>query len=121
MVFVNEQTLFSFVGIQVSLKPDIVRDVFIQRLNFVLIENGISPDRVLTICEEYQHLTFGKTNSRSILGAMNDLVNLYDTRIYYDGGLAHCDMGALTYKMNRMPQKNLEWRFSIDALMALLG
>ena len=116
VLFVNDWTLFSFIAVRVSLKPQIVKDAFLNRLNYVLIEEGFPPDKVLEVCEEYQDVGFAKTASRSVLGSMNDLTRMYEIHIDVDGGLDRCDMSALTAKVNRTPQKNLEWSYSIDIL-----
>lgn len=77
VIFVNEKTLFSFIVYGIRLKPKTLSDAFIRYLKFVLVEEGIPQALVQQICLRYQDIEFAVTNSRSILGSMNDLVFLY--------------------------------------------
>jgi hypothetical protein len=52
---------------------------------------------------------------------LNDLGQLYNYRIDYDGGLEYCDLWKLMQAMNRMPQRNLGWKLSIDVARALVS
>ena len=116
VLFVNDWTLFSFIAVQVSLKPDKLRDAFLTRLNYVLIEEGFDPGKVLRVCEEYKDVQFAKTTSKSTLGSMNDLTRLYTRFIDINGGLEYCDMSKITRDINRRPQKTHEWSFAVDIL-----
>jgi len=52
---------------------------------------------------------------------MNDLLSLYDHFIYNDGGLSNCDLNAISMGINRTPQRNLNWKYSIDAVREIIG
>ena len=51
---------------------------------------------------------------------MNDLISLYQRFINLDGGLNHCSTGEIIHRINRTPQRNLEWKDSISAATALI-
>jgi len=60
------------------------------------------------------------TNSRKLLGNMNDLIYLYQSLITAEGGLTHCDMTSIIMNINRTPQRVLGWENSITVTKALL-
>jgi len=51
---------------------------------------------------------------------MNDLLSLYQHFITSDGGLDYCDLNEIMMRLNRTPQRNLDWCFSVEALHKLL-
>ena len=52
---------------------------------------------------------------------MNDLMSLYKHIIYSDGGLKYCDLNDVIRKINRTPQRNIGWGYSIDLAKELLN
>ena len=120
-LFVNERTLLSFIlyGVKKSNIPHI-HETFVKALNQLLLMEGVDYPILNKINDEYLHLEYTKTNSRSILGSMNDLMYLYKHFIYSDGGLKHCNLDAIIQRINRTPQKNIGWGYSIDLAKDLL-
>lgn len=70
---------------------------------------------------EYTSFELTKTDSNKMLGHMNDLVSLYSHIIYGRGGLKCCDVSKVIMRVNRTPQRTLQWFDSINALRELLG
>jgi len=56
-----------------------------------------------------------------VLGVLNDLVLCYRTMIEAEGGLHSCDLTSIIMKMNKMPQRTLQWSNSWEAVQAKLG
>jgi hypothetical protein len=81
---------------------------------------GIETNKINKVFEGYDSYEFTKTNSKSVLGNMNDLVDLYKHSILYDGGLKYVDLGELIKQINRTPQRNLGWSNSIRIVKELL-
>ena len=52
---------------------------------------------------------------------MNDLVSLYKHSILYEGGFKNIDIGRLILDINRTPQKNIGWSYSIEVVKELLS
>lgn len=69
----------------------------------------------------YHSGLFAKTDSRSVLGVLNDLVICYRAMIDVDGGLQSCNLTDIILKINTMPQRTLQWAHSWDAVQAKLG
>lgn len=122
IIFVNEKTLFSFIlyGLKKS-NIDRLGEVFLVGLEQALEFEEIPSNLIKRIRLEYGLFQFTKTDSKKVLGNMNDLVSLYSHFIYYDGGLKSCDLTEIIMRINRTPQRNIEWGYSIDALRALFG
>ena len=72
------------------------------------------------INNEYFNLKYTKTNSKKVLGNMNDLMSLYKHYIYSDGGLKYCDLTDIIHRINKTPQRNIGWGYSIELAKELL-
>jgi len=121
-IFVNEKTLLSFIlyGVKKSNNkklPEMFMFGLEQLLNFEKFpENAIEK-----IFKGYDVVSYIKTDSKKILGNMNDLVSLYNHHIYYEWGLRNCNLTEIIMKINRTPQKNLGWSNSIEMVGNLSG
>ena len=54
----------------------------------------------------YEMMQYTKTDGRSVLGNMDDLVKLYKHCILSDGGFGDCDLAGIMCRINRTPQRN---------------
>ena len=120
-LFVNERTLLSFIlyGIKKSNIANI-HEMFLKALNQLLLMEGVDYPVIDKLNNEYFNLKYTKTNSKQVLGNMNDLMSLYKHIIYIDGGLKHCDLTDIIHRINATPQKNIGWGYSIDLAKELL-
>jgi hypothetical protein len=120
LLFVNDKTLFNFIV------PDILRaqikelpSIFRTNLACVLATEGV-PERAKTkIMSEYESIQYANTNSKSILGSMNDLAFHYKYHIQSEGGVHSYAVPSIIKKLNHMPMGALEYMFPIEALKAL--
>lgn len=121
-VFVNEKTLLSFVIFGVK-KSNIKNtpEIFLRGLDQLLALEGIGLDKINQVFSGYDSYEFTKTTSRSLIGNMNDLMDLYKHSILYEGGFETVDLGMVIRKINRTPQRNLGWSNSIELVRELLG
>ncbi|MGR5150231.1 DUF6933 domain-containing protein, partial [Photobacterium alginatilyticum] len=114
-IYMNEKTLLSFVliGVKKSKSEQIIEGFpagLIQLLEF----EGFNDSQIRQVVASLNEVQITKTNSRSLLGNMNDLVHMYKYLIDMDGGLEYCDVGSVIYRINRTPQRMLNWAFSIE-------
>ncbi len=115
LIFMNERTLLSFLILGIKKKN--VKDlplVFRNGVNQVLLMEGFDNNLIRNVTKECQEIEITKTTNRSLLGNLNDLVNLYKNHILDDGGLKSCDLDSITKKINRTPQNNLGWSNSVE-------
>jgi hypothetical protein len=122
-LFMSEVTLLSFVLYQ-GRKPVNVQtlpQVFLTGLAQLLDFTGVDTGTIARALHEYREGLFSKTDSRKILGSMNDLVLCYGTMIEAQGGLAACDLTDTIMKINDMPQRTLDWSTSRERSLKLLA
>ena len=120
-LFVNERTLLSFIlpGInQYNIAN--MHETFLKALNQLLLNEGVDYTLINNLNNEYFSLQHTKTDSKKILGNMNDLMSLYNHIIYSDGGLKYCDLTNTIHRINTTPQRNIGWGNSIDLAKELL-
>lgn len=119
----SEATLLSFVLHQgrkpanAQTLPQMFLTGLVQLLDFM----GVDADTIARVLHEYREGLFSKTDSRKVLGSMNDLVQCYCTMIEAQGGLAACDLTGTIMKINDMPQRTLGWSTSREQTLKLAG
>ena len=122
LLFANDKTLFNF------LIPDVPRrqireldKLFLGFLQCILSDEGFDQRIKDTIQSEYRELGYAKTDSKSVLGSMNDLAFHYKLHIQSEGGICHCNLPEVIHKMNRMPMSAIGQVYPIDELKKLYG
>ena len=121
-IFMSESTLLSFILYQ-GRKPITVEslpNMLLAGLQQLLEMRGLSKPAIEKALLDYESGVYAKTDSRSALGSMNDLVHFYRHLIESQGGLASCDLTGIIMKVNEMPQRKLEWNSSWDVTQAKL-
>ena len=120
ILFVNDKTLFNFIAADVSRAQ--IKDLgrlFKGMLQCVLSDEGFDEPLKEKILFEYDELGFAKTNSRSVLGSMNDLAFHYKILIQDAGGVHSYAVPAIIRQLNRMPLGAIEYRYPIEGLRAM--
>ncbi|VAW32990.1 hypothetical protein MNBD_CPR01-182 [hydrothermal vent metagenome] len=90
--------------------------VFGQNLFKNLLYEKISQKDVETVLEEYQDIQYAKTDSRSVLGSMNDQKYQLEYIIYAKGGLDNTDIYQLNSELNRNILSAIKYRRPIEML-----
>lgn len=121
VIFVNDATLYSciFFGIAKSRMKQLPF-IFKEVLQETLLLEGLQSESVKKLLEEFAEFQFGKSMSRSVLGSINDSKLHYEYAMLRDGGVGNCYLPKIIHDMNRIPQKNIGWRYSIEVLSELL-
>jgi len=122
VLFTNNQTLYSF--FLPSMKKPILEnfeEVFRLGLCKRPMNEGFAEPQVEYMLRGHRHIVIAKTNSRSILGSMNDLAFQIKSMIYATGGLANADLSEINRQLNRIPMSAIKYKFSIDELKQLLA
>jgi len=117
VIFTHDKTLYSFLALGLT-KPDFqnFKEVFRQGLFKSLIANEI-PQKQLELFLSVNHdIEFGKTNSRSVLGSMNDLIFHIKYRISADGGIVSKDIHKANRYINNIVMSAIGGNYSIDEL-----
>ena len=120
ILFVDDKTLFNFIA------PDVGRaqirelsTLFRGYLQCVLAEEGIDESVKRKIMTEYEDVGYTKTNSKHVLGSMNDLAFHYRCHILAEGGVHSCMVPSIISQLNRMPMGAIKYAYPIEALRAM--
>jgi len=119
VLFVNDKTLFNFIVPDVSRAA--IRELdklFTSYLSCILADEGFAePDRARML-SEYDEIAFANTNSKSVLGSMNDLAFHYKYSILESGGVHSPAVPEIIRRLNRIPMSAIKEVFPIEALKA---
>ncbi len=120
-MFVNTKTLCAFV-VPDLLKKDFFKfhDIFINGLTNLLDIASINSDVKNEIIKEYVNIQIVKTNSKSILGSMNDYIQLYKWTL---GGLEDkrkWTSEKYNIQVNKRPSIKLKFKTPFEVLADLI-
>jgi hypothetical protein len=121
-IFMSETTLLSFILFQ-GKKPVTINslpNMLLAGLEQLLLMKGLPQSAIDKAFEHYDAGLYARTDSRSDLGSLNDLVSQYQVSVEFEGGLAHCDLTNIIMKINETPQRRLGWQCSWDAVQSRL-
>jgi len=117
VLFTNDQTLYSFFVrfVKRPLLSDFI-EVFRLGLFRNLMGDGFTEQQIEYALRDYRNVMISKTNSRSVLGSMNDLAFQLKCLIEAMGGLDRADLSEVSRRLNRIPMSAIKYHFSIDEL-----
>ncbi len=115
VLITNDKTLFCLF-IPLLKKPDFqsFHDVFGQFLFKNLLYEQIVQNQIETVLDECREIQYGKTNSRSVLGSMNDQRFQLEYFIESEGGLAQTDVYELNHHLNRSIMGAIQCKHPIE-------
>ena len=121
LIFVNDKTLYSFIltGIRKEHYAKLPKCFGLGLLQ-LLEADGFTEKEIAFLIAGVDQISYTKTNSRKVLGTVNNLVWHYQHSISSHGGLEQADVGGIIHRVNRMPQNNLDWLYAIDAVRTIV-
>ena len=117
LIFCHSLTLYSFFVPGITQKSfSVFTELFYTHLAKNLEYEGFAEVTITNLINKYKTSTlFSKTNSRSVLGTMNDYAYLFDG--YEEPlGPARCDLLAVNQKVNTAPMKPLNYSSGIQEM-----
>jgi|WetSurMetagenome_2_1015567.scaffolds.fasta_scaffold03225_3 hypothetical protein len=121
VLFTNDQTLYSLL-MHWRKTPQPVN--FLERFRLSLFNSlmseGLAVAQVEYVMSKHVQVTITKTNSRSVLGSMNDLAFQVKSMIYMSGGLDNTDFSEISRQINRIPMGAIKYKISIDELKRMI-
>lgn len=121
ILFTNEKTLYSFLIPKVkkeNLKNII--DEFLFNLNMNLQAEGFSLEVINRVMQEYTDIGFAKTASKTVLGAMTQLMFEYEVLIEMKEGLENVKVLEMNKDINRSLMRGSRHLYPIEMLQELL-
>lgn len=104
LLFAHAPTLYSLLVPYIKPQLKDVGQLFRAALPDNLVREGFAAAPLDRLLADYQQVTLGKTDNRSVLGSMNDLAYMYKVLIEYRGGIKVVDVSELSRDINRTPQ-----------------
>ncbi len=122
VLFTNDQTLYSLLvhWMKTPRSADFL-ERFRSGLLKSLMSEGLAEAQVEYVLSEHAQVTITKTNSRSVLGSMNDLAFQIKSMIRMSGGLADADLPEITRQLNRIPMSAIKYNVGVDELKRRLA
>ncbi len=122
VLFTNNQTLYSLLLHWVKT-PQLAD--FLERFRLGLFKSlmmeGFSDAQIVYLMSNHVQITIMKTNSRSVLGSMNDLAFQITSIVPGIGRLGDSDLLEITRELNRIPMGAINYNVSIDELKRRLA
>jgi len=120
VLFVNDKTLFNFIAPNVK-RNDIknLDNLFNEHLIYALSSEDLTNESKEKIISEYTEINYTTTNSKKVLGSMNDLAFHYKHRILSDGGIYSALIPDIINKLNHMPMGSIGYNYAIDELKSI--
>ena len=122
VLFTNDQTLYSLI-IYWTRTPRSAD--FLEKFRFELFKSlmseGLAEAHVEYMLSGHTQVTITKTNSRSVLGSMNDLAFQIKSMIFVRGRLVDADLSEITRQLNRIPMSAIKYKVGIDELKRRLA
>jgi hypothetical protein len=121
VLFTNDQTLYSlFVPWNKSPWSTDIMERFRFGLLKSLMSEGLAEVQIKYLLSEHAQVTITKTNSRSVLGSMNDLTIQIKSMILVSDGL-DVNFSEVNRQLNRIPMSAIKYQVSIDELKRRLA
>ncbi len=121
LMFTNEMTLYSFFIFRVGKKEITkLKDEFHYQLQISLKNDGIPEKVIHAILKDYMEINYAKTQNRSTLGSMNDMISQIKFLAKDEKFLDPSKNNQINHKLNRIPMKANEYEYAIDKLHKVL-
>lgn len=117
VLFTHDATLYS-VFVPALKKPEFDRlpEVFAERLFKALLWEEFPQAQIEVMLDAVRVVRFGRSNSRSVLGSMNDIQFQAQVYVHYDGGLDSTDLVDLHRRLNRAPMSAIGHSYPVERL-----
>lgn len=121
LAFLNKKTLLGFIVENVTKKKlGDYHDLFLTGLRDTLTNLDIEKELVDSVILDYTRLYITKSDSKSILGSLNDTVQNYKYSFSNRAYRISKSIEDFNKNINRQPMKPLGWKFPIEVLLPLL-
>ena len=117
VLFTNSQTLYSFL-MRWAGKPRSAefQEQFRLKLFQSLMSEGIAEEYIKHMLDGHKQMTITKTNSRSVLGSMNDLAFQARFMVYMRGRIDDSDLREIDRELNQNPMSVIKYNNGITEL-----
>jgi len=122
LLITHDTTLFSL------FVPDVTRQdfqhftpLFGQALFKAMRHFNFSQTQIEYMLDNSREIQLAKSNSRSVLGSMNDMKQMIDHTAFLHGGITGMDLDEIFQVLNHTPFKAIGYNYSEEKLREMLG
>jgi len=122
-LFMNEMTLLSFVLYKgkVPITAETMPAMLMGGVSQLLTMKGVNQADIARLLDQFNIGLYAKTDSRRVLGYMNEIIHTYRHFIESEGGLSSCNLTGIIMRINDLRQNMLDWRSPWQATVAILA
>ncbi len=123
LLFLNDMSLYCLVAVIPATEKTVpLTMVFRHLLASAMLRNKIDQPHIEQVAQEYVEEIITKTDSRKVIGNLNDIFN---QMCFFIGKAMNenrpLDLSEIEDYLNRIPQKNIGGRLSVDVFKGMLG
>ncbi len=122
VLFIHDRSLYSLLLTGLKRKDfDELAFLFGEILFKTMRLNGFSQKAIERMLTEYEQVSFASTNSRSVLGSMNDRIAEVRFQLDRFDSLEAANIGEIRKLVNEVPMGALKYAQPVEELARLLG
>ncbi len=120
IILVNEKTFINFIiDFRSADSVSAFKSSFRLGVSCHLSELGTPEELKGTMLEDYQDIEFANTDSRQIVGTMNQLTLEYSFLVEEAGGIHSAQIPRIIQQMNKTIIRQLDWNYPVEAFRIL--
>ena len=123
LLFLNDKSLYCLVAVIPSTEKTVpLAMVFRHLLASAMLKNGVDQARIEQVGQEYVEDIITKTDNRKVIGNLTDIFN--QMCFFIEDAMNKSqpvDLPEMEDYLNRIPQRNIGGRFSVDVFKEMLG
>ena len=121
ILFTNESTLYSLVAFRVGKREITNLGAELRyHLRFALKQENLPDQVIFSILQDYMDIQYAKTNNRSVVGSMNEILAEYKFRVQHAEILNPMTLEELNHEINRTPLKAIDFKYAVEKLHKLI-
>jgi len=123
LLFLNDKSLYCLVAVIPATEKTVpLAMVFRHLLASAMLKNGVDQARIEQVGQEYVEDIITKTDNRKVIGNLTDIFN--QMCFFIEDAMNKSqpvDLPEMEDYLNRIPQRNIGGRFSVDVFKEMLG
>ena len=122
VLFMNDQTLYTVLLYGMKKKDfENLNRRFVSGLTANLLQDGFPSEVVASVGMACHPMAWGKTNNRSVLGSMNDLIFVCKVMAERRDLELEVELLELNQGLNKTPMSSLKEVYAVDKMSAVLA
>lgn len=122
-LFVSDKSLLSFILLEGKMRCELstLQGLLQGGLRQLFLFMKVPTEKIDAVLTEMDVVCLTKTKDRALVGQVSSILDEYQHRIHFSGGLGACDLTQIILGVNNAPRKRLGWSSSIEITQQLLA